>query len=174
MQTEQKTQLNIVWLKRDLRLQDNEAIFSALSSGKRVLLLYVFEPFLLQDEHYSARHWNFIKESIADMNLRLKPYDSKVLAVDSEIISTINHLQDHYTISNIYSHQETGILSTFNRDKNFKRYCKNNQINWTENINNGVFRGLQNRSNWEQLWEDFMQKAILPFQPKANQLLSFS
>lgn len=174
MQTEQKTKLNIVWLKRDLRLQDNEAIFSALSSGKRVLLLYVFEPFLLQDEHYSTRHWNFIKESITDMNHRLKPYDSKVLSVDSEIISTINHLQDHYTISNIYSHQETGILSTFNRDKNFKRYCKNNQIHWVENINNGVFRGLQNRQNWNQLWEDFMQKPILPFQPKPNQLLSIS
>ena len=37
-----KEEINIVWLKRDLRLQDNEAIFNALSSEKRVLFLYVF------------------------------------------------------------------------------------------------------------------------------------
>ncbi|MFT7252281.1 MAG: deoxyribodipyrimidine photo-lyase, partial [Flavobacterium sp.] len=45
--------MNIVWLKRDLRLTDNEALFNALSSGRKVLLLYIFEPSLQKDIHYS-------------------------------------------------------------------------------------------------------------------------
>lgn len=138
-----REQINVVWLKRDLRLEDNEAIFNALSSGKRTLLIYAFEHILLEDDHYSQRHWNFIKESIRDLNARLEPYNSKVLTIEADIIATINQLMEVYNIKDIYSHQETGILVTYNRDKLFKRFCKNNLIEWHENINNGVQRGLK-------------------------------
>ena len=82
-----KEHINVVWLKRDLRLQDNEAISNALKSKNRTLLLYVFENILLNDNHYSERHFNFIKESIKDLNNQLKPYNTKVLTVNSDIIS---------------------------------------------------------------------------------------
>ena len=64
-----KSTISLVWLKRDLRLEDNEAIFNALSSEKQVLFLYVFEELLMNDPHYSQRHWNFIKESLSDLYL---------------------------------------------------------------------------------------------------------
>lgn len=164
--------INIVWLKRDLRLHDNEAVFNALKTGKPTLLLYSFEPLLINDPHYSERHWNFIKESIVDLNEQLETYNSKILAVQSDIIAAINQLQSYYHISDIYSHQETGILVTFERDKNFKRYCKNNLINWHENINNGVQRGLKNRDNWTELVDAYYAIEPLDFTPKENQLLS--
>ncbi len=70
--------INVVWLKRDLRLEDNEAICKALASGERTLLLYAFETMLIEDNHYSERHWNFIKESIRDLNQRLdSPVDMR-------------------------------------------------------------------------------------------------
>ncbi|PWH82754.1 deoxyribodipyrimidine photolyase [Algibacter marinivivus] len=167
-----KPQIHIVWLKRDLRLQDNEAIFNALKSKKTVLLLYCFEPLLINDPHYSKRHWNFIKESILDLNKTLETHNSKILAIQSDIIAAINQLQNHYSISDIYSHQETGILTTFERDKNFKRYCKNNLINWHENVNNGVQRGLKNRDSWNKMVDAFYALEPLPFNPSENQLLS--
>ena len=167
-----KPNLHIVWLKRDLRLYDNEAIFNAISSGKRVLLLYAFEPLLINDDHYSQRHWDFIKESIVDLNEELKPYNSKILTVNADIIVTINQILTNYQVTNMYSHQETGILITYNRDKSFKRFCKNNLINWHENINNGVQRGLKNRDKWLELCNMFYEMEPLPFSPDENQLLS--
>ena len=122
--------INVVWLKRDLRLQDNEAISNALKSGKRTLIIYVFEHLLLNDVHYSERHFNFIKESIQDINKQLSVYNSKVLTVTSDISSTFNQLQEFYRIKTIYSHVETGLLVTYDRDKEFIRYCRNNFITW--------------------------------------------
>lgn len=164
--------INIVWFKRDLRLFDNEAIVNALNSKKRVLFLYCFEPILLNDPHYSERHWNFIKESIVDLNRELEAYNSKVLAVQADIIPTINQLLSKFQISDIYSHQETGILVTYERDKNFKRYCKNNLINWHENINNGVQRGLENRDGWNDMVDAFYAVEPLDFSPNEQQLLT--
>ncbi|MDB9781485.1 deoxyribodipyrimidine photo-lyase [Winogradskyella sp.] len=164
--------INVVWLKRDLRLQDNEAITTALKTGRRVILFYVFEHALLNDNHYSQRHFNFIKEALRDLNTQLKPYNSKVLTVTSDITSAFNQLQEFYKINTIYSHVETGLLLTYKRDKEFKRYCKNNFIKWVETTNNGVERGLTSRKDWFENWEVYMNKPLEIFNPADNQLVS--
>ncbi|MHA7843186.1 MAG: cryptochrome/deoxyribodipyrimidine photo-lyase family protein [Winogradskyella sp.] len=169
-----KPHINVVWLKRDLRLQDNEAIANALKTEKPTLLLYVFEHFLLNDNHYSERHFNFIKESIRDINKQLKDHNSKVLTVTSDIQTAFNLIQEFYKIDAIYSHVETGILATYNRDKEFKRYCRNNFIIWNESKNNGVERGLTNRENWLENWEVYMSQSLETFNPNPEQLLDLN
>ena len=168
----ERERINVVWLKRDLRLYDNEAISDALKSGKRTLLLYAFEHILLNDDHYSQRHFNFIKESLRDINEQLKRRNSKVLSVTCDIQSAFNLIQEFYKVDTIYSHVETGLLVTYNRDKEFTRYCRNNIIDWQESKNNGVERGLVNRDNWFENWETYMQQDLEVFQPLENQLLS--
>jgi len=167
-----KEHINIVWLKRDLRLQDNEAITTALQSKKRFFFVYVFENSLLEDEHYSERHWNFIKESLVDLNAKLVKYNSKVLTVTSEVVSVFNQFQNFYDVDTVFSHQETGLLVTFNRDKDFARYCRNNSIKWIENNNNGVLRGLLNREDWFEKWDEYMFSEQFEFHPKENQFIT--
>ncbi len=166
-----REQINVVWLKRDLRLEDNEAIFNALANGKRTLILYAFEHILLEDRHYSTRHWNFIKESLRDLNEHLEEYNTKILVVEADIIAAINQLMEVYDIKEIFSHQETGILVTYNRDKSFKRFCKNNLIEWHENLNNGVLRGLRDRSEWTDHCNAYFSIEPLAFNPTKDQLL---
>ncbi|NND63381.1 MAG: deoxyribodipyrimidine photolyase [Flavobacteriaceae bacterium] len=154
-----KPHINIVWLKRDLRLHDNEAIHNAIVDGLPFLLVYTFEDILYKDPHYSERHRNFIKQSVADINRILEAHKTQVLCVDSNINSVVAVLQQFWRISNVFSHQETGLKITYDRDKNFKRFCRNNEINWQENINNGVFRGLKNREKWRNQWTKYMKSS---------------
>jgi deoxyribodipyrimidine photo-lyase len=167
-----REEIHIVWLKRDLRLQDNEAIQNALASEKRVLFLYVFENSLIEDHHYSERHWNFIRQSLVDLNDDLKDFDTKILTVASEVITIFNQLQSYYKIDTVFSHQETGLLITYNRDKDFTRYCRNNSINWIENNNNGVLRGLLNREDWFDKWDDFMSQDQIKIEYSSEKFVS--
>jgi len=162
----------VVWLKRDLRLDDNEAIYNALKTHRKTILLYVFEPLLLNDEHYSERHFNFIRESLRDMNKRLTNYNTKVLSVTNDLATAFNQIQDFYKIHTVFSHAETGLLVTYNRDKEFKRYCRNNFIKWIENKNNGVERGLVNRDNWFEKWENYMSQELISFKAKPEQFIN--
>ena len=118
---------------------------------------YCFEPLLLNDPHYSERHWNFIKQSLIDLNKTLSLYQTKILCVTSDIIPLLQALNETFDIKHIFSHQETGINATFERDKKMKRFVRNNMIQWTENINNGVQRGSKNRARVEK-WNDFMNQ----------------
>jgi deoxyribodipyrimidine photo-lyase len=163
--------ISIVWLKRNLRLHDNEGIYRALKQGIPVLLLYAFEPSLQQDPHYSQRHWDFIKQSITDLNRELTPYRTRVLAVEEEVIPLFSKLQQFWQIRNLYSHQETGLRVTYDRDKAVNRFCKNNLIDWQEHINNGVFRGLVHRQTWRRDWENYMREPLFEFKATQEQFV---
>jgi len=167
-----KEEIHIVWFKRDLRLQDNEAIHNALESNKRVLFLYVFENSLLEDPHYDIRHWNFIKQSLVNLNTNLKKYNTKILCVQTEVVTAFNQLFNSYKVNTVFSHQETGLLITFNRDKEFTRYCRNNSVNWKESNNNGILRGLLNREDWFEKWDDYMYDSQITNQFDGDNFIS--
>ena len=160
-----KEPINIFWFKRDLRLLDNGSLNNAVSQKEKLLLIYCFEPSLKKNRHYSTKHWNFIKESLVDINAELDALNTKVLTVQSDIIGVFNQIQNFYKIDKVFSHIETGILVTYDRDRDFKRYCRNNNICWIENINNGVQRGLQNRETWFEDWNEYMSQPLKVFQP---------
>ncbi|MDC0385878.1 DNA photolyase family protein [Flavobacteriaceae bacterium] len=160
--------LYVVWLKRDLRLEDHEALSAALEGRKSVLLLYVAEETLLAEEHFSSRHLNFIKESIADMNRRLVQFNTEVLAVHGEVVAVLEILHQEFEIEAVYSHYETGIGFTYRRDLELQKWLKSEGIIWLEYRQQGVFRGLQNRKSWTEMWEEFMQKPQKPY-PKKEQ-----
>jgi deoxyribodipyrimidine photo-lyase len=164
----------IVWLKRDLRWEDNAAIYNALQTHQKVMLLYVFEDILLEDPHYSQRHWDFVKESLVDLNKRIEPYDTEILVVQGSVIETLEKIQETYSVKVLFSHQETGILVTFNRDKDLNDYCQKRSIYWLENTNNGIIRRLTNRDNWIEKWEEYMNSPIIVSQPAMHQMVSKS
>ncbi|MEO9501152.1 cryptochrome/deoxyribodipyrimidine photo-lyase family protein [Nonlabens ulvanivorans] len=151
-----KQSINTVWFKRDLRILDHEPLLKATQSGLPILLLYVFEPMLLKDCHYSKRHFDFIKQSLENMNDKLASLDTKVLTIESEALTAFKILGQQYQIKNVYSYQETGLLKTFKRDLAIAGYFKKVSIHWEESISNGVVRGIKNRTNWKEHWIQFI------------------
>ena len=169
--TQKAVTMNIIWFKRDLRLQDNEAIFRALNSSEKSLFLYCFEPTLLFDHHYSQRHFDFIKQSLVQINHELEKFNTEILIVEEEFIAALKKINLKFPISNLYSHQETGIKITFDRDIEVAEFCKNNKIIWNQYITNGVKRGMKNRKTWRDDWCEFMDLDVYKFEPKPNSFL---
>mgnify|MGYP003426132638 FL=1 len=108
--------MKVVWFKRDLRLHDHEALHEALSTSGKTLLLYIFEPSLMKDYHYSQRHFDFIKQSLEALQKELQKYHTQILIVQGEATTIFKKLSEQIEISTVYSHQETGIKLTYERD----------------------------------------------------------
>ena len=168
-----RSPLAIVWLKRDLRLHDHEALTAAQQENKHMLLLYIAEPSVWADEHVSERHLNFIKASLNDLKQQLSHFNTSLLAVQGEVIDVFEKLQSLYHIKGIYSHIETGLGITFLRDQNVANWCKAQKIDWKEYRQQGVFRGLRNRKQWIKQWTAFMNKPQAP-KPQKNGWLKLS
>jgi deoxyribodipyrimidine photo-lyase len=145
----------VVWLKRDLRLSDHEPLMRAIGSGLPVLLIYCFEPMLVADKHYSARHWQFVAQSLLDIQQRLPV--GALYCSNSDALPTLKSLHQDYQISAIYSHQEVGLQNTFERDIAVAKWCSEQQINWQQSQFGAVQRGLTHRRQWDKDWQQVMR-----------------
>jgi deoxyribodipyrimidine photo-lyase len=153
------TNINIVWFKRDLRLRDQAALAAAVETGLPTLLVYFFEPSVIDAPESDVRHWRFAYESIADLQEQLLPFGHQVAVFHSEVLPVLEKLSRIFHIRHIFSHQETGTKITFDRDLAIKALCKKKGIDWKEFRQDGVIRGLRQRKNWQESWETDMSRA---------------
>jgi deoxyribodipyrimidine photo-lyase len=74
-----KQKINIFWMRRDLRLEDNHALFRALSSGLPVRILFIFDDQILGKlDDKSDRRVTFIIERLTHLNKELAGYNSVI------------------------------------------------------------------------------------------------
>jgi len=164
----------IVWFKRDLRLQDHLPLVNAIKTKEPILLLFSFEPLWVTDSHYSDKHFDFIKQSLNDLQKQLESHDTKLLIIKDEILTLFEKLHQVSPISSIYSHQETGMQMTFDRDKRVSSWCVKNKVKWHESIQNGVFRGRINRKKWRSDWVNHINQPIVKIDMEEGNFYSIT
>lgn len=74
-----------------------------------------------------------------------------------EVLEVLTALQTQFAIGTIFSHEETGLAVTYNRDKAVDQFCRQQGISWHEFQHNGVIRRLKNRETWAANWQQTMQ-----------------
>lgn len=165
-----KETIQLVWFKRDLRVSDHPPLSKACESGK-VLCFYLYEPSLIHSPEWDASHGGFLNESLANLESELGHLGIKLYRFVGEAVGILNQIHEHFDIAALWSHQETGNLLTFNRDKQVKKWCTANSIQWNEIPQFGVVRGLQSRDGWARSWSQFMSLPITDT-PKRVQSIS--
>ncbi|WP_299324820.1 cryptochrome/deoxyribodipyrimidine photo-lyase family protein [uncultured Maribacter sp.] len=156
-----KTKLNIVWLKRDLRSQDHEPLLHAERAGIPYIIIYLFEPSLIQYPDTSLRHLQFIYKSILALNLTLKPYNRSVTLFYGEVESVLEYLNNHFEVNSLFSYCESGIKLSWQRDKKVKEICSKYSVIWHEFQRDGILRGIKNREDWSKQWHLKMHQPII-------------
>lgn len=152
-----KKAVNIVWFKRDFRFIDNEALFHAHQSGLPLLLIYIFEPTVMNYDDADVRHWRFIYESIQELQHKLKSSNNNFYFFHNEAEFVFSEIFKIFEVKTIFSHQEIGNKITFDRDIAMQELFKQNHIIWKEFQLHGVIRKLKSRQNWDKRWEEVMR-----------------
>ncbi len=152
-----KKAINIVWFKRDLRFTDHEPLFLAQASGNPTLLLYFFEPSIMNYADSDSRHWRFIYESLQELNKKLEAFSTQIYIFHSEVEVVFEKLSVLYDIQNIFSHQEIGNKVTYDRDVAMQHFFDRKNITWQQSQMHGVIRKLKSRKDWEKRWKEVMQ-----------------
>jgi len=67
----------VVWFRRDLRTDDNTALWSALKACKKVYCVFVFDREILDDLPRQDRRVEFIRESLAGLDEDLRTLSGK-------------------------------------------------------------------------------------------------
>jgi len=124
-------------------------------------VIYLYEPSLINYKDTSLRHLQFIYNSIQSLNTSLNRFNRKVEIFYGEAIEVFSYLSENYNIKQIFSHQESGTLITWQRDKQVKAFCKSQKIQWLESQRDGILRGIKNRKNWTESWHKKMHEPVI-------------
>ena len=153
--------VNIVWFKRDLRLVDHEPLDLAVNSGHPMILIYVFEPTVMEYDDSDIRHWRFVYQSLSDMQKKLDQVGGKIYVFHKEVKAVFEWISKQVKIYTVFSSQEIGNKLTFDRDKEMKTWFSEHNISWKESRTGGVVRRLKSREKWDALWKETMLSPVI-------------
>ncbi|MDX5349136.1 MAG: deoxyribodipyrimidine photo-lyase [Paracoccaceae bacterium] len=151
----------LVWLKRDLRTHDHPALTLAAGLGP-VLPVHIVEPSIWSLPDASARQWDFVAESLADLREGLASLGLPLIVRVGEAVEVLERLCRQHHIARIVSHEETGNLATYARDRAVAAWARGAGIRWTELPQSGVIRRLPDRDGWAGQRDGFMAQPLLP------------
>ena len=156
-----ESNLQIVWFKRDLRLRDHAPLVEAAARGP-VLGVYVFEPELIASAEFDRSHFEFIRESLLELQTGLRALGSELIVLHNDAVCGLEKIWRLTNFSELWSHEETGNDLTFKRDVRVAEWCISKSIQWHELRQFGVIRGLKTRAGWAPHWQRIMSSTILP------------
>ena len=168
--------MHVVWLKRDLRIQDHGPLFTA-SLTEQVMVVYIFEPNRMVQPDYGANHHAFIIDSVLELQQDLAGLNIQLVYFVGEVIEVLEELQSMHQSIHLYSHMEVGGEWTYNRDKQVQRWCKTNGVEWREYPIFEVMRPNRSRDDWAKRWREGVLKPRYPTpsaQGKQPQIQSYT
>lgn len=159
--------VNIVWLKRDLRIQDHAALYEASQQSQAtektsVLPVFSWDESVWSSPDYSQQHVAFVRECLISLKKDLQSVGLNLIEYTDGILTFLDTISKTYRITGLYSHEETGNQFTYALDKKVAQWCRNHEVPWHEYSQNGVVRRLKNRDQWHSIWE---QRVSMPQYP---------
>ncbi len=153
--------ISVVWFKRDLRVDDHAALCAGAQRGK-VIPLYIVEPEYWHLPDTSARQWEFTRESVQDLSLRLAQLGQPLIVRVGSAVQVLSQLRREIAFDAIFSHEETGNDWTFQRDKCVAQWAAAEGVQWAEFAQAGIERRSVGRNGWACRRDAFMARAPWP------------
>lgn len=136
--------MQILWLKRDLRLQDNAALrlgIGRASSHGAVLPVYLHEPALIICPDHAAQHTGFLRETLDELGHDIAARGGTLLELAGDAVDVFETLWQKTRFSTLLAHQETGNQASFARDIQVRAWCRTRGVTLFELEQNAVRRG---------------------------------
>lgn len=165
--------VTLFWFRRDLRLQDNAALYYALKENKNVLPVFIFDKTILdQLEDKYDRRVDFIHQAITGLHDELKELGSTLHASHSTPEQTFKSLLKTHSVKNVYANHdyEPNALA---RDKEIAGFLKEHGIEFKTYKDQCIFEKDEVTKDDGKPYTVFTpysnkwKKALTPFHYKA-------
>ena len=154
--------LQIVWLKKDLRVEDHRPLFEAVRTGKPVVVLYVYEPEIVHADDFDPSHLVFINQALAELDVRLRAAGGRLTCRTGRLPDVFDKFHVEHGLAGLWSHEETGNALSFTRDRRVASWCREHHVLWTEIPQHGVSRPHPTRDGWAARWSARMSEPLTP------------
>lgn len=135
-----KYQNSLVWLRRDLRLHDNKALYKALDNSQYIAIIFVFDTNILNKlKSKKDKRVTFIYESIKELREALKnQYNADLIIKYGDPLEIIPDISQQLNVDAVFSAQDFEIYPQ-KRDKNIAAQLQKHNIDFVQTIDHVLY-----------------------------------
>ena len=103
---EKKYKRLLVWLRRDLRVQDNAALSAACAQAEQVVPLFVFDPDILGREDTGAARVAFLIDAVSVLDANLRKLGGRLIIRNGKVPEQIEKAVDEFGADGVFHQRE--------------------------------------------------------------------
>ena len=119
----------IFWFRRDLRLDDNTALFKALDSGLPIIPIFSFDTSILDELPKDDARVNFIYNKLNEIDNELKKIGSSLKVYKGEPSAVWENIISEYIIKKVYFNKDYEPYA-IHRDKKLKELLSEKNVEY--------------------------------------------
>lgn len=148
----------LVWLRRDLRLEDNAGLSYATQNSEEVYMVFVFDTKILKDLNDKKDHRvNFIHEALARMNKVLEAAGGGIYLAYGDPVDIVPDLADKLEVDTVCANRDYEEYAK-KRDKKVETSLRKKEIEFYSFKDHVVFESSEIRTK-----EDSFYKVFTPY-----------
>lgn len=122
------TEISVCWLRRDLRLEDQAALYHALKSDYPVLCLFIFDQHILsQLANKADARVDFIHQTLTKLQAKLEQKGSSLLVKHGKVEQVWPEIIKTYRVRAVYTNTDYEPYAT-ERDDKLAEYLRSENI----------------------------------------------
>lgn len=99
-------QVNIVWLRRDLRLEDNKAIERAMAVGLPMQLVFIFDEHILGKLPKDDARVSFIHDQLSRINGQLTEVGSSIKIYQGKVEEAWRQILSEFNVNEVFTNKD--------------------------------------------------------------------
>lgn len=97
---------NIWWIRRDLRLEDNQALSAALSSAGALIPVFILDPILFNSPRMSPKRLAFLFSSLAELDADLRKLGSRLVIRKGSPVEVLQDLVEESGAREVFAEED--------------------------------------------------------------------
>ena len=123
-----KEEVSVFWFRRDLRLEDNCALFHALNSNYKVLPIFIFDEAILNELPKNDPRVNFIYDTLKNINIELAKFNASLYIKKGNPADIWEAIFEEFKVKNVFFNKDYEPYAK-ERDEKIKVICKQKNSN---------------------------------------------
>ncbi len=160
-----RQKLSVVWFRRDLRLQDNEAVHAAAAHSRHCLFVFVIDPWFFKQKEIGWLRVKFMLESLAALNIELTTRGNKLVVLNGNSVTALTDLLDtlctHYQPTLFFNH-DIQVSYGRERDQAILKHCNTRNIATQISHNYYLMHDEKAMPSWWKRYYEYQSSAQLP------------
>ncbi len=163
--------MQIIWFRRDLRINDNEIISKATENNQEVLPCFIIDSWFYQQPEVSTLRVKFLFESLQNLDANLKSLGSRLYLFEGESVAVIEKLTQSLIElgkkPKLHFNQDVQVNYGIDRDSQIREFYQQQGLE----IYLGLNHFLQEKEDYDSLWQDYhnyQKRSLHPIPTQIN------